>query len=334
MSWITLYRKSKNLLSAIAAFSLAAVLLPNSVSAEQPVTGDRVRESHDQDRPGSRQGVLAGNVTQEAVELVERHVATFVPDAALRFEVASIEFGEDLVQVSLSATLHGLPIAGGGVTVHAEPESYDVRTIAHQLIDVVGINRKPAFDVEQAFAIAAAQPETPFWHHVETAGLTYATDPEGLVRLTWSGRVLWDDHGTNRHGQAFVDAMNGELVRFTVERSDASAVNKMLFTPPQVGTVSLESLNNCGRYIGSFFQVNNADFYEVHFTTFGTPPANSNPIETVDGIPGSVNELCFGFEVQANGRIYVRGCNIASGNCGPYSNGVSVSAGSVLCHLF
>ncbi len=277
-------------------------------------------------------GVLDHDVTTKVEALVEKEVGALNTDSDLRFQVASITFDDDSVQLSLHTTLRGLPVEGGLVTVHADPASYDVSAIGHQLLEIDRANDKPALDAEPAFSIAAAQSDTPFWSHFQAAELTYATNLEGTVRLTWAGSVVWEEQGSRRQGRAFVDAMTGDLVRFVAARPDSPQSTKGPFTPGTVGAVGLERVNNCGRYIGSWFTVSNADFYEVHFTVFGTPPANSAPLTTVPSISSSVpKQVCVGFTVNQSGKIYVRGCNSTTGECGPYSNGVSVSKGSPLC---
>ena len=120
--------------------------------------------------------------------------------------------GEGVLHVRLQQYLHGLPVVGGDMTVHADAVSGQVQALSGRLVSPDELPTEPVVDGEAALAKVAAT-LAPAHTSRGVSELVYVVTADGVdARLAWQGEVSYEDEEGPQRDIVFADAVTGELV--------------------------------------------------------------------------------------------------------------------------
>ena len=124
--------------------------------------------------------------------------------------VTSDELGQ--IHVRLREQIHGLPVFGADVVLHAERSTGRVLILNGRFLPAEGLATKPAVEGWGAVTSAVAEMGVGEVSWIESPVLTYVVNAKGRAYLAWSAVVAWEDEEGPHRDRIFADASTASLV--------------------------------------------------------------------------------------------------------------------------
>jgi vibriolysin len=188
--------------------------------------------------------------------------------------VARDELG--YVHVRIDQRIHGLPVVGAELIVHADALTGEVYAVNGRFVPGRGLAVKPALDAVEALELAAAEAEI-VGLALDEPELVYALDAAGQARLAWRNRVEYKDgEGLAQIDDLFADAVTGALVarhpriHYSKSWSTYSANNGTSLP----GTLRCTNSQSCGDSILQNIHDHVSETYDYYSTKLGRDSYN------------------------------------------------------------
>lgn len=124
--------------------------------------------------------------------------------------VTADELGQ--IHVRLQEHVHGLPVVGADVILHAERATGRVLIVNGRFVPANDLPTAPTVEGWSAVSSAVAEMEIGDSTWVEPPVLTYVLNAKGRAFLAWSAVVAWEDSEGPHQDRIFADATTASLV--------------------------------------------------------------------------------------------------------------------------
>lgn len=132
------------------------------------------------------------------------------------------------VHVRFRQTLHGLPVVGAEVVVHADKATGKIYAVNGTFVPDENLPRRPVVGAEEALQQAAREAGIASGVALDRPQLVYVVRENGKAYLAWTTRVAFEDEKGEHLDRIYADAITGELV--TSEALIHTALYRKIYT--------------------------------------------------------------------------------------------------------
>ncbi|MDY7091336.1 MAG: M4 family metallopeptidase [Acidobacteriota bacterium] len=183
------------------------------------------------------------------------------------------------VHVRVRQSIHGLPVVGAELIVHADRKSNRVIAVNGKFVSADGLATEPKVEAGVAFKQALAEAGIVEPELLSDVELTYVLDGRGeSAHLAWKGLVAYENEVGPQKDWVFADATSGALVTRhpTIIHAKSWRTYDANNGSSLPGTLRCTNTQTCSDSVEQAIHDNTSDAYDYYNTKFGRDSFNGS----------------------------------------------------------